>query len=166
MLDDVKVVVEATGVPAQRLVFFGRSLGSLFAVEATFRYPEAAGLVIESGIADPLERALMRVSPESLGTTAAVLQQVVHARVDQRAKLGAFGGPLLVLHTVKDALIAVSHGTRIYAWGGAPPGEKEIVLFEQGDHGTIFPANHREYMAKLKAFLDRLSNKPASQNDP
>jgi alpha-beta hydrolase superfamily lysophospholipase len=155
MLDDVKPIVEATGVPSPRLVFFGRSLGSVFAVEATTRYPNAAGLVIESGIADPLERTLMRVSPESLGTTAAALAQVVRARVDQQAKLAAFHGPLLVFHTVKDALIPVSHGSRIYEWGGAPEEEKEIVLFEHGDHGTIFATNHREYLAKLGAFLAR-----------
>jgi alpha-beta hydrolase superfamily lysophospholipase len=155
MIEDVKPVVEAAGIPDERLVFFGRSLGSVFAIEAAAHHPAAAGLVIESGIADPLERTLMRVSPESLGTTAAALESVVHARVDQQAKLHAFHGPLLVMHTVHDPLIPVSHGSRIYAWGGAPAGDKELVLFEQGDHGTIFPTNRDAYMARLRAFLHR-----------
>jgi pimeloyl-ACP methyl ester carboxylesterase len=155
MLDDVKPVVLAAGVAEERLVFFGRSLGSVFAIEATALHPAAAGLVIESGIADPLEPRLLRVSPESLGTTAAALESVVHARVDQQAKLRAFQGPLLVMHTVQDALIPMSHGSRIFAWGGAPASDKELVLFEQGDHGTIFPANRDAYMARLGAFLHR-----------
>jgi alpha-beta hydrolase superfamily lysophospholipase len=155
MLEDVKPIVEAAAVPEERLVFFGRSLGSVFAIEAAALRPAAAGLVIESGIADPLERTLMRVSPESLGTTADVLERVVHSRVDQKAKLHAFRGPLLVMHTVQDPLIPVSHGSRIYAWGGAEATEKELVLFEQGDHGTIFPANRDAYVGRLGAFLQR-----------
>lgn len=157
MLDDVKPVVQAAGVAEERVVFFGRSLGSIFAIEAAALYPAAAGLVIESGIADPLERTLMRVSPESLGTTAAALESVVHARVDQQAKLRAFRGPLLVMHTVQDALIPMSHGSRIHAWGGAPAEDRELVLFEQGDHGTIFPANRETYLARLGAFLHRVA---------
>ena len=155
MLEDVKPIVEAAAVNEDRLVFFGRSLGSVFATEAAALYPRAAALVVESGIADPLERTLMRVSPESLGTTAAALESVVHARVDQQAKLRAFRGPLLVMHAVQDALIPVAHGSRIHAWGGAHADDKELVLFEQGDHGTIFPANREAYLTRLGAFLHR-----------
>ena len=45
MLDDVAAVMAAAG-PPERLVVFGRSVGSLFALEAVARCPEVAGLVL------------------------------------------------------------------------------------------------------------------------
>ena len=68
MLDDVEAVLRAAG-PPERLVVFGRSVGSLFALEAVARCPGVAGLVLESAIADPLERLLLRVTPRELGVT-------------------------------------------------------------------------------------------------
>ena len=42
ILDDVELIVEASGVPPERIIFFGRSLGSLYALHGVSRYPQAA----------------------------------------------------------------------------------------------------------------------------
>lgn len=157
MLDDAEAVFGALGLPPERIVPFGRSLGSLFAVEVAALHPTVAGLVIESGIADPLERTLLRVSPHDLGVSSEELEAAVRARFDQRAKLSAYGGPLLVLHAAGDSLIAPSHAERTFAWAGAPREDKELVLFERGDHGSIFSANRADYLARVGAFLAGLS---------
>ena len=55
--------------------------------------PKRAGLIIESGIADPLERVLLRVEPEEVDATASELAAA--ARVFQRhrgAEHDAAGG--------------------------------------------------------------------------
>ena len=156
MLGDAECVFQATGAPASRVVPFGRSLGSLFAVEIAARHPDVAGLVVESGIADPLERTLVRVSPEDLGASPTELLAAVHSHFDQRAKLASYEGPLLVMHTAADMLIDRSHADRMYTWGGAAAEDKELVIFEQGDHGTIFPANRDAYLEQLRQFLARL----------
>jgi pimeloyl-ACP methyl ester carboxylesterase len=156
MLGDAECVFQATHAPAPRVVPFGRSLGSLFAVEVAARHPDVAGLILESGIADPLERSLVRVSAEDLGASPSELQDAVRSHFDQRAKLASYEGPLLVMHTADDMLIARSHADRMFAWGGAPTEDKRLVIFEQGDHGTIFPANRDAYLDHLRVFLDRL----------
>src|SRR5438093_9808455 len=97
LLDDVPAVVKALPVTPSQLVAFGRSLGSLYAIELVHRFPETAGLIIESGIADPLERILLRVRPEELGTTATELADEVGARLDPKATLNAYTGPGPVL---------------------------------------------------------------------
>ncbi len=71
MLQDVNPIVQSIGVPLEKLIFFGRSVGSLFAIKAVELFPEAAGLVLESAIADPLERLLLRLHPEELDVSAA-----------------------------------------------------------------------------------------------
>jgi pimeloyl-ACP methyl ester carboxylesterase len=156
MLDDAESVFQAVGAPPDRIVAFGRSLGSLFAVDVAAHHPDIAGLVIESGIADPLEGAIARVSAEDLGTSPDVLAAEVAARFDQRAKIALYHGPVLVLHTAQDRLIPSSHAERLAAWAGSAPADKKLVIFEHGDHGTIYPANRDEYVAHLAAFLVRL----------
>jgi pimeloyl-ACP methyl ester carboxylesterase len=156
MLDDADTVFRAMGVPPERAVAFGRSLGSLFAVEVAARHPSLAGLVLESGIADPLEPAILRVKPEDVGMSADAFRAAVDSRVNQRTKLRAYAGPLLVLHAAGDNLIPLSHGERNFTWGGAPEHDKSLVVFPHGDHGTIFAANRTDYLQKLASFLAKV----------
>ena len=69
MMDDIDAFVEASGYAPENIVFMGRSIGSIYAIEAAFRYPECAGLIIESGIANVAERLLKRIRVDELGVT-------------------------------------------------------------------------------------------------
>ena len=150
MLQDVGRIVSAAGVPQEKLIFFGRSLGSLYAIHGIKLFPQAAGLIIESGIADPLERLLLRVTPQELGVSLEELQEEVLRLMDNRGKLSGYGGKTLVMHTRNDGLVDVSHGERIYGWAG---GEKELKIFERGDHNSILQVNEREYFALVDRFI-------------
>ncbi len=116
MLDDVQLIVKASGVPPEQLIFFGRSLGSLYALHGAELYPGAAGLIIESGLADPMERILVRVEPTELGGTLVELQQSVRCHLNQQAKISVFSGQVLIMHTRNDDLVSVSHAERLYDW--------------------------------------------------
>jgi len=149
LLDDVPFVVKSLPVPPSQLVAFGRSVGSLYAIELVHCFPEAAGLIIESGIADPLERILMRVRPEDLESTASQLAAEVRACLDPKAKLNAYTGPVLVLHAKEDTMVDPSHAIRNagYARRGT------LRLLPEGDHNNIFEENREEYLAALSEFL-------------
>ena len=153
MLDDVALIVRASGVPQERIIFFGRSLGSLYAVHGADLYPGSAGLIIESGLADPLERILVRVEPRQLGASLAELQSAVEHSFNQRAKIASFRGRVLVMHTRNDDLVAASHAERLHAWANDP---KELLIFERGDHNTILPANEEAYFAAVGNFIRRV----------
>jgi len=149
MLDDVAAVLRAAG-PPEKVVVFGRSVGSIFALEAVARVPEVAGLVLESAIADPLERLLLRVTPRELGAEAGAFEAAVAARLDHRAKIASYRGPVLVMHTRHDGLVDVSHGERLAAWAGGPA---TLRVFETGDHNSILCENQEAYLSLLEAFL-------------
>jgi pimeloyl-ACP methyl ester carboxylesterase len=153
MLADVELIVKASGVEPERIVFFGRSLGSLYAVHGAGLFPQAAGLILESGIADPLERILLRVEPWELGTDHDGLRRAVDRELDQRGKLASFGGRTLVMHTRNDDLVPVSHAERLFEWANEP---KELRIFERGDHNTILPVNEEAYFAAVAAFVRQL----------
>jgi len=152
ILDDVPEIVKAIKVPPKRLVAFGRSLGSLYAVELVHRFPETAGLIIESGIADPLERILLRVRPEELGTTATELADEVGARLDPKAKLNAYTGPVLVLHAKDDSMVGSGHAVRNASYAK----RATLRLLPEGDHKSIFDENREAYLAALAQFLKEI----------
>ncbi len=58
MLPDGQAALKAAEVQPKKAIVFGRSIGSLYAIELAARLPNIAGLIIESGIADPSERFL------------------------------------------------------------------------------------------------------------
>lgn len=155
LLDDTSRIFQALHLPPERVVVMGRSLGSLYATELVARYPNLAGLILESGIADVMERLLLRVTPAELHCTQADLAVEVDRYFNQAAKLHGYIGPVLILHAAQDTLIAVSHAQRNYAWAGGV--NKELVVFADGDHNSIMADNWVAYWAKLRSFLDRIS---------
>ena len=56
------------------------------------RHPDVAGLILESAIADPLERVLMRIQPAEIGATLAELEEEAQQYLDHRAKVTAYPG--------------------------------------------------------------------------
>jgi pimeloyl-ACP methyl ester carboxylesterase len=150
MLRDVPCIVEACGVPVENIVFFGRSLGSLYAAHAAALYPRAGGLVLESGIADPLGLIVERVNPSQIGVSREGLGEEIARFFNQREKLAAFSGRTLVMHTRNDEIVPVSHAESLYAWAG---GAKELVVFERGYHNNIREINETAYFGHLKKLL-------------
>lgn len=150
MLDDVPAVVEAVGAPIERLVFMGRSMGSIYAIHAVSRFPAAAGLIIESGVASPLERILLRVTPAELGTSAAALGAAFADCLDHQRKLRAWTGPTLLLHARHDGLVPLDNAERNGQWAG---GARTLEVFERGDHNSVLALNFAAYMRCIEDFL-------------
>lgn len=151
LLADVAKIAAAVGRPEQELVVYGRSVGSIFALELADRCPKIAGLVLESGIADVLERLLLRLRPEELGVSAEQLAAAVHRRLDHRAKLSAYRGPLLVMHARDDVLVDPSHAVRNHDWAGSE--HKQLAWFERGGHNNLMAHNWPAYVDALRRFV-------------
>jgi len=151
MLDDVDAIFDSVGADPSRTFAFGRSVGSIYAIELIRRRPAIRGLIIESGIADPLERVLLRVRPEELGTDLATLAAEASAVLDHRKKLAAYRGKLLVLHARGDDLVDMSHAERNHASGGGD--DKRLVLFDRGDHNSIMAYNRAAYLRAVADFI-------------
>ncbi|WP_321366046.1 alpha/beta hydrolase [uncultured Desulfuromusa sp.] len=150
MLEDVVPTVEALQRPASELIFFGRSVGSIFAIEAVSRFPQASGLILESGVADVLERLLLRVEASELGVSVVEFEQEVDRVLNHQHKMMAYPGPVLVMHTQNDGLVDVSHGQRLYDWTG---GKKTLKIFPRGNHNDIMYVNAQEYFSTLAGFI-------------
>lgn len=152
MRGDGLAVATALELDPAATVVFGRSLGSLYAVELAARLP-VAGLILDSGIAAVGEIWPLRDEFAAAGAAEVDPAEELAAEFDQAAKLARFTGRLLVLHTEQDRLVPRSHADRLHAWGAGD--DKRLQVFPRGDHNSIFLANLREYGREVHEFLGR-----------
>lgn len=151
MLGDGERVAAALGAPAERIVAFGRSLGSVYAIELARRLPALGGLILESSIASLNDQWSLTKEAGAVGCEPTAIAAALAADFDHCVKLSGYSGRLLVLHAAGDRLVVPSNAERLHAWGGG--NEKRLVVFPQGDHNSIFFANESEYTAEVRRFL-------------
>lgn len=154
MLADVSAVIKASGQPLDKLVLFGRSVGSIYAIHGASLFPGIPGLIIESGIAEVLPRLLLRVQPEELGVSLDEMEQEVGTYLDTEKKLAGYKGQTLIMHARHDSLVPLVHGQELYDWAPEP---KVLKIFDQGDHNSIFSANEEAYIETIRGFLSALT---------
>ncbi len=154
MLGDGEAAIKAAGLTPERVIAFGRSIGSLYAIELVHRQPAIAGLILESGIADPSERFLTYADLTAAGVTESDVIAEVERHFNHKKKLSKYKNPLLILHTENDGLIDISHAERNYHWAGST--QKRLVRFPFGNHNTIFGINAKEYLAAIRDFVDTM----------
>ncbi|MEZ4317103.1 MAG: alpha/beta hydrolase [Myxococcota bacterium] len=151
MLDDALTVLDSLGVPPERVVVYGRSVGSLYAIHVAANRP-VAGLVIESGIADLGQRLSLRLQPSDLGVGDEEFYETLDSRFDHRAKLATVKCRVLVLHTIHDHMVNVAHAHKLASWAKG----SKLVEFAKGDHNSIMAHNVGpilEELARLRARL-------------
>ncbi len=153
MLSDVVPIIESLKVPDHKVILFGRSIGSLYALHGVSQRPQLGGLIIESGVADLTERFFMRVAPEELGVSESAVIDELHTHFDYTRKLGSFQGQTLILHARHDELLPARHAEMLHA---AAPEPKQLKIFDRGGHNDIFYRNQAEYMQLVEEFLVRV----------
>ncbi len=153
MLPDGQRVMEQLSIDPTKTIAYGRSIGSLYALELAKRVPNLAGLVIESGIADIEERFLAREAiVENVSDWDEVTKQI-QLHFNHRAKIEAFRGNVLILHTARDGLVSVTNADRLYEWA-INAAFKKYTVFMRGNHNTIHAENDYSINLHLK-YLER-----------
>lgn len=149
MLDDVKEIAKAVDRSPSEVIVFGRSVGSIFAIEWIRRFPETKGLILESGIHDVYERLRLRMRPSELGCSELEFVQTVQNRMNHQKVLSEYAGKSLILHAENDHLVHKSHAER----NAEAAQNASLVLFPQGDHNSILYYNQDEYFRQIGEFL-------------
>lgn len=157
MLGDGEAVVRDLGIAPERIVAFGRSIGTIYAIELARRLPQIGGLILESGIADVRENWPLTEELEQIGSIDEEYLRELAEHFNHRQKLAAYPGPLLVLHTLHDQFLDPSHAERLHAWGMSAA--KKLVIFPKGDHNNIFFVNFADYVREVKEFASRIATR-------
>jgi fermentation-respiration switch protein FrsA (DUF1100 family) len=130
------------GVPPERIVAFGESLGSGQAVRLAGERPVAA-VVLEAPLTSTIDvaRSTYFWLPLSL---------LITDRYDNARNISGVTAPLLILHGAHDRVIPVEMGKRLFAAANEP---KRLEIFPQGDHSDLLDHGAWE---KARAFLSTL----------
>ena len=135
---------DTLGVPPERIVLFGHSLGSAVAVELATRVP-AAGLVLDGALMSVIARA-QEVYPY------VPVRWIARSRFASIEKIGRVEIPKLFLHARQDDVVPIAHGRRLYE--AAPPPKTFVAL--AGGHGDAFEADAAVYFGAIARFLEGL----------
>ena len=154
MLGDVRTVRESCGIPSKDVVLYGRSVGAIFAVEWASQDSEIAGLILESGVANPHQRLVLRLDPAELGVDKAAFEAACNEHLNHESKLARYLGPFLVFHAINDSIVELNHAQLHMEWSKSPG--KRLITFHRGDHNTIMTYNWREMLQRLKEFIEAL----------
>lgn len=135
---------DSLGVPAERIVLFGHSLGSAVAVELAGRVP-AAGLILDGALTSVVDRAqeLFPYVP---------VRWIAANRYPSIERVGRLTVPKLFLHARDDEVVPVGHGRRLYQ-AAAPP--KRFVEL-RGTHGDAFVLDSAAYYGAIGRFVAEL----------
>ena len=135
---------EDRSVPASRIIIFGHSLGSAVAIDLASRVP-SAGLIVEGALTSAVDRGaeLYPYIP---------VRWIAASRFSSLDKISRVSVPKLFLHAVRDEVIPLSHGQRVYQKAGEPKRFVEL----QGDHSDAFEADSARYFGAITEFLKGL----------
>ena len=132
-------------VDADRIVYFGRSVGSAVAVDLAVRYPPYA-LVLEAPFPS-LPWLARQVFP--WWPVGRFLQQGFHT-VEKAPRVTA---PALVIHGDRDEIVPVAGGRAVAA---ALAGEVELRIVPGARHNDVPRVGGEGYYRAIVAFLDRV----------
>jgi len=152
MLEDVEQIIKSIDVAPQEIVLFGRSVGSIYALHGASLFPNVAGLVIESGIANVVMR-ILKLTRKPKTSIKEQMREEGKVYFDHEQKIKSFHGQTLIMHAKYDSLVHSSNAKTLYDWANEP---KQLKLFWDGDHNDIFFVNEEEYFDVLGEFIDGL----------
>jgi uncharacterized protein len=137
-------LVEERGIPAERIVVFGRSLGGAVATWLATEF-EPRGLIVES---------TFRSVPDLAAEIYWFLPVRRLARIEfpVESLMSSVTAPVLVVHSREDEIIPFHHGEALHAAAG----DGARILELRGGHNTGFLQSERQYVEGIGAFLDEL----------
>ena len=142
-----RFLTDERGIPADRILLFGRSLGAAIATWLATQH-KPAGLILESSFTSV--RDLARRYYPYLPTR--LLVRVKYPTLDRISHVAC---PILVIHSPEDEIIPFIHGKRLFE---AASGVKKFVSIS-GGHNDGFWISGDRYVAALDEFVTGVMTK-------
>jgi fermentation-respiration switch protein FrsA (DUF1100 family) len=147
-----RYLTDSLGVPAERIVIYGHSLGSGVATHLASRV-RAAGVILEGAFTAAADRGqeLYPWLPVRLLSSN---------DFDSIGRIRSIAMPKLFIHATNDVIIPYAHGERLYA-AAEPP---KSFLTVTGGHEHAFEEDRERYYAAIRAFADTVTGRLALPN--
>ncbi|MCB8932467.1 MAG: alpha/beta hydrolase [Fimbriimonadaceae bacterium] len=136
------------GIPSQRVVLFGESLGTAVVAEMAVRH-KAAAIILESPFTNIPDMARLIV-PIPMGWA-------LSHRFDTLRKAPRFQSPLLVIHGTDDDLVPYEFGQRVFQ---SAPQPKRFFGVGGAHHNDVVETAGPRFTNEIQAFLDSIGEHP------
>lgn len=133
------------GVPSERIIIHGRSLGGAVSVDLASRR-ECGGLIVESSF----------VSAFRVVTGYRLLP---FDKFDSLGKIGRVRCPVLFIHGEEDSLIPLWHSEKLFE---AAPEPKSLVRIPGANHNDVFQIQRETYLRAIREFSERTDGSAGS----
>ena len=134
-----------TGLPAARIIYFGRSLGAAVAVELALKAPPRA-LILETPMTSIREMARAHYPYLPVGS-------LIRTEYDSLSKIGKVRVPLLILHGDRDEIVPIDQGRRLFEAANPP---KEFYAIPGASHNDTYVVGGPRYWEVWRKFLREL----------
>lgn len=138
-----RYLTERRGIPPDRIILYGESLGGAVAIELALR-KDVRALITEGTFTSIKDMAEM-VFPF-------VPYSVFSPKFDSLSKIQKIDCQKLIMHSIEDEIVPFSFGERIYKYAREP---KEFCMLK-GSHNTAFLDSQEGYKNTIRAFIKSL----------
>ncbi|MDI6744418.1 MAG: alpha/beta hydrolase [Thermodesulfovibrionales bacterium] len=137
-------LVSVKGARPEKIILFGRSMGSSVAAELALRHP-AAGIIIESGF-----KSIPALGAEFFPyLPVRLISRFKYATID---KVSMINIPKLFIHSPQDEMIPYEHGAALFKNAAEP---KEFLQIT-GGHNEGFLTSEKIYTEGLDRFIAKV----------
>ena len=133
-------LVQERGVPTERVVLFGRSLGGAVSIDLA-QERQLAGVIVESTFT-----SLADMGRSVFGALGAAVAK----GFDSRAKIARVRAPLLFFHGDRDQIVPFELGRRLF---DAAPDPKQFEVIQGAGHNDTVMVGGRPYFGRIARFL-------------
>jgi fermentation-respiration switch protein FrsA (DUF1100 family) len=139
-----KWLTETKGIPPERILIYGQSLGGGVAAHLAAEVNPGA-VVLESTFTSVTDVAAkeLPILPVRL---------LCRYPFDNAARMADIHAPIMILHSPEDTLVPFAHGRKLFELANEPKTFIEI----HGDHNMGFVTSKDVYLAGWKKFIDPL----------
>ncbi len=129
------------GVPPERIVLYGESLGSAVALELALHEP-CGGVVLQAPFVSvpALAKDIYKIIPPFL----------IRTKFDNASRIGRVTAPKLILHGARDEIVPLAHARRLFDLA-APP--KRLVVLDGAMHNDTYIVAGPAYFRAWDEFL-------------
>lgn len=136
------------GWSAERMIFFGRSMGAAVALQMALEDPPA-GVILEAPFTS------LRAIARELGPVAYGLfgWWTIGEQFDNLQKVTLLSRPLLILHGDQDQIVPQEMSQQLFASAHQP---KTLVLIAGARHSDAFQVEGADYLMAWRGFIDEV----------
>ncbi|MGB3535761.1 MAG: alpha/beta fold hydrolase [Microcoleaceae cyanobacterium] len=140
-------LVNQKEINPEKIFIFGHSLGGAIAINLATKYPQIAGLIVESSFTSMGDMADYQ-GKYGMFPIHWLLQQ----RFASIEKVNQLKMPILFTHGTADTVVPVEMSEALYAAATEP---KQLLIVEEADHNNVRQVGEMQYFNTIQEFIQQ-----------